>query len=505
MNLILRSIYAVSLLASVLVLSEQSHAREDKSNSLIVIKNIAAIDARHGLRTGVDVVLRAGKIHAVGENIAAILRKSDFENFNLIDGTNKFLIPGLWDAHVHLTYDARIDHRTFFPLALAYGVTSLRDIGGQLNLLAEARRTAIQEPLTPDLYVSGPLIDGQRNVYDGHSPAYPELSVRAASAVDAMRQVDRLAAAKVDFIKAYEMLSPDVLAAVVAQADKHGLKVSAHSPLLMGARKVATSGVDDLQHLRNLELDCVSHPDMLLSKRRNLFAESTDIHGSQLRSLIHRMQRPKAVNNQDKTQCDKLIALLTENMVYQTPTLVVTTFSGYRLFARHGWRQNYALMPESVAIEWTQKATSLSSAQPAQTSLDYYAWALSMTGMLQRAGVPIMSGSDAPIGFLTPGASLHEELVLLVRAGLSPIEALAAATVTPARFFGLQDKMGLIAPGMKADLVVLRGNPLDHIENTSSVDAVFKNGIYLDRAKLDELKAMPSSLPDETRKRRSRR
>lgn len=108
-----------------------------------------------------------------------------------------------------------------------------------------------------------------------------------------------------------------------------------------------------------------------------------------------------------------------------------------------------------------------------------------------KAGVPIMAGTDAPIGFLTPGASLHEELALLVEAGLSPLEALRAATYEPARFLGLELKQGTIAPGMKADMVILAADPLSNIKNTKQIADIIRNGTHLDREYLDNLLAKP--------------
>lgn len=457
----------------------------------MVIKNVTAIDAIHGERPNVDILISGDQIVAIGSNLAD---RNPVSQAVHIDGSGKFLIPGLWDGHVHLTYDPGLDHRTFFPLALANGVTSLRDTGGHLDRLAEARAIAASDAPAPDLYVSGPLIDGAKRVYAGQSRGFPDLSLGAATPSDIIKIVDDLAAQDVDFLKAYEMLTPDSFQALVDRAKYHDLPVTAHSPLSMSAKQAVESGIKDMQHLRNLELDCVSDAGNLLEERRAMIEEDTADTGNKLRSAIHRKQRAVALAKISNAACEQLVQKMVKNGVSQTPTLTVTTLLTRRLYAEQRWRDTYKLVPADIAKGWNERSLALSDRKPSANNIAFDKWVMDMVLKLHQAGVPIIAGTDAPIAFLTPGASLHEELALLVDAGLPPMAALKAATVSPAEFFGLENVMGSIAPGMKADLVLLNANPLQDIRNSDTIDAVFKNGRLLDRNALDQLLAAPSEL-----------
>lgn len=461
----------------------------DISNTAISIENITVIDAAKGARANVDVVFDGAKIISV----AAHTDGSDGAG-SVLDGTGKFLIPGLWDAHVHLAFTPGLDHGTFFPLSLAYGVTSLRDTGGQLNLLAEARALAKSDPLTPNLFVAGPLIDGPLRVYDGRSANFPNLSVGTATPEEGRAIVDALADAGVDLIKAYEMLPEDVFRAIVDQASSHDLPVAAHIPLSMTAQGAVEAGAADFQHLRNLEFSCAGMSDDLHHERLTLLEENNAPHAGALRSQIHKAQRTKAIAAQDSAACSDLIKTLADNNVFQTPTLAVTRLFGHQLYAQPRWQETYKYVPAKIGEGWLERSIKIPSGPQSAETRQFDDWVQSMVKRLGDAGVRIMAGTDAPIAFLTPGASLHEELAMLVEAGLTPLQALDAATLAPAEFFGLDDEMGLIAPDMLADMVILTANPLDDIRSTLKISTVIKSGNVIDRAALDAFLAAPSKI-----------
>ncbi|MEP2988158.1 MAG: amidohydrolase family protein [Parasphingorhabdus sp.] len=443
-----------------------------QSDADLIIQNVTTIDAVSGERPNMDVAIASDRIVSVKPSGG----KATATGTNIIDGTDKFLIPGLWDAHVHLAYDSEIGHESFFPLALAHGVTYLRDTGGHLDKLTEARALASSDKVTPDLYVSGPLVDGEKRVYAGQSATTPNLSIGVATREQAIAEVDRLAAQDVNFIKAYEMLAPDVFRAVVLQAKKHDLPVTAHSPLSMTAGQAIEAGISDMQHLRNLEMDCVADPEMLLQQRETVMAANEAEYGGKLRSEIHRLQRHKAVQARNAESCKTLIALMKSKGVSQTPTLTISRFLSRKLYADKNWQDTFQMMPPTVAQKWTQIASRLASRKPTTSDKAYDDWLMTMVSDLNQAGISILAGTDAPIGFLTPGASLHEELIMLVEAGLTPLEAIRAATIAPAAFFNLQDSQGSVAPKMQADLVLLTKNPLTDIQNIKDIDLVIKDG-----------------------------
>ncbi len=474
-------LFGLVVSAALFLFGAEQEPAQASDRQKILLKQITAIDGINGRREKVDVLIDDGQIVSVTKSETTLPT-----NAHVIDGIGKFLIPGLWDAHVHLTFDKTVDYRTFFPLALAFGVTSLRDTGGKIDDMVRVSKHANSDD-TPNLYYSGPLIDGARRVYDGSSASVPEIAMAAGTIEDAERAVDKLALNGAKFIKAYEMLAPDVFRAIVSKAKLLKLPVAAHVPLSMKTTDVIVSGVRDLQHLRNLEFACSADPDALLKERTELLATLEAPSASRLRSSLHRIQRKKALSNLDSHNCSTLVKSLAAAQVIQTPTLTVTSFWDRRLYADQNWRSSFKLLPLDTQKKWIQGAERLSGFPENEQGKSYYRWIAGMVLELSRAGVPIMAGTDAPLSYLTPGLSLHEELAMLVDIGIEPLNALKAATYTPATFFNLENEIGLIAPGMVADLVVLNADPMANIRNTTKIDIVIKNGKLLDRPKLDEL------------------
>lgn len=480
--------YLTSLLLSVTLLACQPTIEAEQ---IVLIENTTAIDAIYGTRGNVNILIADDKIIKVFPERESFRLKG---NVTAIDGRGKYVIPGLWDAHVHLSYNENIGHEVFFPLSIAHGVTYLRDTGGHLDKLTEARALADSNPELPDLYVSGPLLDGQRRVYDGSSTDFPDISVGLATQQTARDYVDYLAEQGVSFVKAYEMLPPDIFAAIGDQAKIHGLPVAMHIPLSMTAEEAVAAGAGDMQHLRNIELSCAGNTDELAQMRKVKIASKTVIPQSKLRSQMHTDQRALALSNQSEETCASLLELLLKEDVYQTPTLTISRFFTRRLFEDDAFRQTFDYMPKDVAKGWHTRSARLRNFPTSDASIAYDNWIMQTLPKMAKIGVPIMAGTDAPIGFLTPGASLHEEIIMLVDAGLSPIAAIGAATYEPARFLGLETGQGSIAPKMKADLILLGANPLTDIQNIKLIETVIKNGIVIDREALDILKSEPSKL-----------
>ncbi|MEM9570455.1 MAG: amidohydrolase family protein [Pseudomonadota bacterium] len=457
----------------------------------VVIENVTVIDAIDGSRAHQDVVIDDGEIISVHTHdpegqVAAKLS---------IDGHGKFLIPGLWDAHVHLTYLDGLDHTVFFPLSIAHGVTSLRDTGGHIDQLATARATAASDPMAPDLYVSGPLIDGPLRVYAGQTPFNPDISVGVASAEEARAMVDALVDAEVDFIKAYEMLSEPTFKALVSYATERGLPVSAHVPLSMTSQDAAKSGVGDMQHLRNLELSCGPDPERLSEARRQMLAANDAPEPAALRRKIHGAQRGLAIASMREGSCEQLISTLATSGVAQTPTLTISRFQTHGLYGDADYRASFDLIPKSIGEGWKQRSLQFASPTRDSAALAYDDWLTALIPRLVEGGVSIMAGTDAPIGFLIPGASLHQELYLLVETGMSPLQAIGAATIEPARFFGLESEMGTIAEGRVANLVLLGADPLADIRNIETIEIVFKRGRAIDRVAIEQLLRNVQDLP----------
>lgn len=428
------------------------------------IQNVTVIDAVGGVRHDQTVVFDGDNISYVGPANAAP------DTSESIDASGKFLIPGLWDFHVHLTFDER-----FTPIMpasfLKYGVTSVRDTGGLLEkLLPVVEHMRSPDVLAPRVYFSGPLLDGEFVVYDGESA--PEIGMQNITAKQAFDNVATLKAAGASFIKIYELVSPDVFDALVAAAAEHDLPIAAHVPLALTASGAGPL-VGTMEHLRNVELDCAGNWEELLMTRKALLENSDGMPGYPLRSSIHQLQRVPAINVLDDVRCDHVLSTLTGTI--QVPTAGLNTLMLNPMFEREDWPEALGFMPDAVQREWQQRPDWL-PADKADWDMTFARYTMDMIGRMNEAGVTIGAGTDTPIAHAIPGYSLHNELEILVNSGLTPLEAIAAATITPARFLSLEDVMGTIDVDKRADLVLLDANPLDDINNIRRIHRVVAQG-----------------------------
>jgi imidazolonepropionase-like amidohydrolase len=443
----------------------------------LVVRDVTVIDARNGVREAQTVAVDGGRIVSVGD----AAEMESFGGAETVDGAGRYLIPGLWDFHVHFTYDARLTD-AMPRLFLHHGITSVRDTGGPLErVLPVVERLRAEGAVGPRVFFAGPLLDGRDVVYDGDNR--PLLGIANPDPATARANVARLDSAGVDFLKIYEMVSPEVFRTLVEEAHARGLPLDGHVPLSMPARVVAPE-MQSLEHLRNLEMDCAAGRDSLLAERRRLLENPEGVEGATLRSRVHGLQRLAAIADYDEEECADLIGALGSTI--QVPTLRLNSQSLSSPFDRPDWEEVLGKLPPDVRADWGAAAeeSRRSTEEPDTT---FAAWSLFLVGLLDEAGVPIGAGTDTPIGSAAPGYSLHSELEMLVRAGLKPMEALEAATVRPAEFFGREDEMGTIEPGRLADLVLLSADPLDDIRNTRAIEGVVSKGVWWDREELDEL------------------
>jgi hypothetical protein len=239
-----------------------------------------------------------------------------------------------------------------------------------------------------------------------------------------------------------------------------------------------------MEHLRNVEMDCAADPAALLAIRRSILAEDPNEPGATLRSRLHGLQRLPAVAAVDAAECEQVMAAMANTI--QVPTLRLNAFSIRPPFARDDWFTALEAAPEPIATEWRTAGEAWRTARPVADTV-FGAWSLSLVGQMYERGIPIGAGTDTPINYALPGYALHSELEMLVRAGLPPLEAIRAATIRPAEFFGLQAEMGRIEPGMRADLVLLGADPLADISNTRNIQAVVTRGRLLTASDLAAL------------------
>ena len=452
------------------------------SEDSFVIKNISIIDPIDGLQSTKSVVIT--------DNIITNILDDDNEftadNKNIIDATGKYLIPGLWDAHIHFSFDTNL--APFMPgLFLAHGVTSVRDTGGPIDLVVKMKNLSLKDPINnPTVYIAGPLIDGTPNVYNNSSPSFPLLSIENNDIIDIESNVLGIVEREVDLLKAYEMLTENQFLAIMRIAKKANLKVTGHIPLSMTLFSAIDSGLNGIEHLRNFALSIASNSDDLYRERLELLKNPDDLPGSDLRSQIHSKQRMKALDSIDYNKFEEAANLLASKNVWQTPTLFLYRNSSQKTFKDPSFKNELNKLPNQTKQKWIKEISETDTIID-KNSVRYSKWLEEATGKLHKKNVPFMAGTDTPIGYLIPGRSLHIELEVMVESGFSNLEAIKSATVNPAKFFGLENKEGRIKDGYKADLVILNSNPLDNIRNTQDISAVIKNGEFLSRESLDSL------------------
>ena len=477
-NFWLKKIFPTIVLFQIIACSNEGLFFEDA----YVIENVGIIDPIDGLELNMSVVIKENKILDIFKTREIVLSPKN----KVHKGTNKFIIPGLWDSHIHFAFEK--DLATSMPnLFLYHGITSLRDTGGEFDFVNKFKQEAISNPKTKSrVKIAGPLIDGKFNVYDGSNIYFPKLSIQNIDNNQLERNVRLLIDKKVDFLKAYEMLSPAQFKILSNLAKENNLKLTGHVPLSMSVIEASNLGLNSMEHLRNLELSMTEMSEKLFQERKNLLLNKSSIKGSELRSLIHSKQRMKSINDLDSIKINNVIDALIKNDVWQIPTLILYKNFANKTFKNPDYLQFLNLLPEERKEEWIKKINAIDNVI-SKDVVEYTVWSKKMVNFMHDRGISFMAGTDTPIGFLIPGLSLHQEIQELYESGLSELEAIQTATINPAKYFNLENSLGRIKSGFIADLIILDKNPLESISNTKSIHAVIKEGNLMNRSYLDSL------------------
>lgn len=398
-----------------------------------VIDNVTIVDVTNGRLLARRTITVEGKRIARIENSSAATRAAA-----TIDGTGMYVIPGLWDMHVHayFTNDTSRFHSTsevMFPLFVVNGVTGVRDLGSNLEATLAARDSVAAHSLVgPRMMVSGPMIDGPTTRYAA--------AIKVSTGDEARAAVRMLKDRGVDMIKTQTLIPKDAYFALADEAHRIGIPFEGHVPREITGMEAVTARQRSFEHMIG-------------------------------------------VNDTNTT----LIAALAKAKLWQCPTVInsvgtaadVAGDPGLAYWLRpavEGWRKTAA----------TQAAATDSAARAAEVRATRR---LALIKKMFDAGIPFLAGTDAPAGYdLVPGVSIHRELQLFVRAGLTPLQALQTATLNPAVYFGKTADWGTVAPGKVADLVLLSRNPLADIANTRSIVAVVADGRYYAPRELDRMR-----------------
>jgi imidazolonepropionase-like amidohydrolase len=401
----------------------------------------------------------------------------------ILDGRGKFLIPGLADMHVHLTAAGEPDgsRKFMIPLLLANGITTVRDMGGYLESLVPLRDEIRKgKRLGPQIFYVGPYLDG--------SPPSFQPSFVVMNRTQANEDVRQLVQRGADFIKVQSMLSRDAYFAIAEAARREHKTLVGHVPDHVTAAETADAGQHSIEHLTNVLRGCSRDEARLMREQFYLPPKKETLE--QAHARVVRWQR-ELLDSYSQPAADALIAKFVAKDVWQTPTLVLlknNAFPTWRAAAANDDREKY--IPRATLALWKKgRDEQMRFVTPAESDLrtQLFAKSAALVEVMQRSGVKNLAGTDSPAPYVFPGFALHEELAMLVDAGLTPMEALQAATRNAAELLGTTKDSGTIAPGKYADLALLDANPEEHIRNTRKLRAVVVRGKLLDRNALDEM------------------
>ncbi|HET6566166.1 MAG TPA: amidohydrolase family protein [Xanthomonadales bacterium] len=442
----------------------------------LLVTNVSVVDVRDGqARPGQNILIRNGTIVEVGALVQAI------GPVQVVDATGKYAIPGLFDMHVH-TY--KLSPVLIHPLFVAAGVTAVRDMGGCLGIedawvacIEEKRewnRLVQQNRMVGPRFdqVTGLAINGGPEVPSGVDPAM------GASTPEGARERVRYDKERgVDFLKPYSSLSRDAYLALAEEARIQGLYLAGHKPLSVSGHETTAAGQRSIEHAFLFIWECYPGMDELRKS-------------SNPKSIYTHSARETMIREHDEGMCSELFDSMIEAGTAFVPTHSTRKLDAYALDPVYTGDARLKYIPGLLRMMWKGDAASMAertTAEGQSSYMDFYRFGIDLTGQAHAAGVQVLAGTDAPDSYVFPGSGLHDELDHLVQAGLTPLDALRAATIEPAKFLKLEGSAGEIAPGARADLVLLDSNPLASIAAVRDIDSVILAGAAYDRKDLDQL------------------
>ena len=441
---------AISVLSLFLTLFLAACSSQPKPALAIV--HATVIDANGSLpHPDITVLIADQRITSIGpSNSVAIPRGSQ-----ILDANGNFLIPGLVDMHAHLTGAGEpTGSREFIlPLLLANGITSVRDMGGDLESLTKLRHEIEHGQLqAPRIFFAGPYLDG--------NPPFFQPSLVVTNSGEAIADVDSLISRGADFIKVQSNLSRNAYFAIADVCRREHVTFVGHVPDRVTAAEASDAGQKSIEHLTGVLRACSSDEPLLIRKQFAAAPMKPTTGQSLNRELA--WQRELLQSYSDK-QAAALIAQFRRNQTWQVPTLILLRNDAFPIpedDPSRDLRRKY--IPLQVLENWrkgTQDRDKGATTQEFALRTSLMQASLQIVGKMNAAGVPIMAGTDTTAPFVFPGSSLHEELALLVQAGLTPMQALQAATKRPAEFLGQLQTQGTIEQGKFADLRSSRCQP----------------------------------------------
>ncbi|MBS1839569.1 MAG: amidohydrolase family protein [Acidobacteria bacterium] len=444
-------------------------AQNALSRDALLLNHVTVVDVRTGtLQSDQAVILDGNHIVSIGPAKSAKFPR----NATSVNCSGLFLIPGLWDMHVHLVFgDWFPDAQDIsLPLFIANGITGVRDMGSELQIV-QAWRDEIESGrlLGPRIYTSGPMLDGPK-------PRFPS-SLAIATPEDARRAVADLKNRGADFIKLQSLIPREAVFAIADEAKKQEIPFEGHVPDSVRASEMSEAGMKSFEHLIGIFEGSSPMEDEFLKGNKT---------------------ETRFLATYDSARATALAELLAKNQTWQCPTLVWERGGNLLDVTDFSKEDRAKLVPSSWKTgawkRFTGEIEQGYATDDLATRKKFLEKELEVVQLMHKKGVPFLAGTDTPPGvYIFPGFSLHEELQRFVAAGFTPLEALQTATLNPARFFGLEDRLGTIEKDKLADLVLLKANPLEDIANTKKIAAVIANGRYYSSKDLEKILAQVES------------
>ncbi len=432
----------------------------------VAITHVTVIDGSEGAPLNDVTVLISGN------RIRSVSHDAPPDGATIIDGTGKYLIPGLWDMHMHVSLLRGPD---ILPVFLGWGITGVRDMGSPDSIFAWRDQIAEGTRVGPRI-VSAGLAFVNQEPGDITPTSWGRGIMSAANAAEAVNHL----AAKADYLKIQDsFMARDVWFALARQAAARNLKVAGHVPFGLTLEEAIDSGLTSIEHTLGLAPAFTTREAELRS--RVMAASAADRYPALFAADA------EAVGEIDDARVQAIAALMIKRGVALDANLKDLESEAFATSGRwNNDRRLNGLAPELVK-EWRDGAARDFSPASLTNLQKTFAAMPALIARLHGLGVMVVAGTDAGAMFDFPGSDLHHELELLVEGGLTPLQALQTATVNPARYMGFADSLGVVRDGFVADLVLLDADPLQNISNTRRIHAVVRDGRIYDRAQLQAM------------------
>lgn len=441
-----------------------------QSNAMLLYNvNIIHVESGRVQRNGA-VLIEDQKIKSIGTYSKL---KRGVSKANHVDGAGKYLIPGLWDMHVHLEgTDLIEDNKALLPVFLAYGITTVRDCASDLgHQVLEWRKEIERGTLTgPTIFTAGRKLEGKNSIWKG--------DLEIENEVELNRMLDLLDSSKVDFVKITEnTLGGDLFLKSVKAAHARGYRVSGHVPLDLTIEELVAAGYTSVEHASYL---------------LRLGSDEADIKALLVSGKITKSEAEARYTAEfDQQRAIEKYATLGNKGLFVCPTLIGGRQLAFLKETDHSQDQFLNYLTEKFVANYQWRIQRMANETPAQlqTRKDRYKLLQNQLPLIYQSGIRIIAGSDAAAlnTYVYPAESLLQELEIFQESGLTPLQILQTATINGAHYFNIQDKTASIAVGKNADLVLLDANPLENIKALREVNSVIVRGKLYNRKTLDAM------------------